>query len=197
MFHVKCSVCGWETNMTLSNIKKPQSCKHLDNYGFYINTQNFWKNKRLKNIFKGMKRRCYNKNDKNFSSYGAVGVDICENWLCNHTNFEDWALSNGYEENLTIDRINSKLGYCPENCRWVTAKNNAKYKSTTRILEVNGLFHTGKEWAQILGVGTNIINTMLRNNNEETVVEFIKLRLLDMSKKPKSRQSWLNIYGLE
>lgn len=144
-----------------------------------------------------MKRRCYVSTDKNFNIYGGKWIKIYHEWLENHSKFENWSIDNGYKDNLTIDRIDSTKDYCPENCRWISLTDNAKYKSTTRIINVDGIEHTGRDWTQILGVGTNIINTMLRNNDKETVVEFIKLRLLDMTKKPKSRQSWLNIYGLE
>ena len=79
---------------------------------------------------------------------------------------------------------------------WVTGSNNAKYKSTTKMTTVDGVSHTGREWADILHVGTNVINTMLRKFPEEQVKEFIKKRKLDPSKHPTSHQTWFQVYEI-
>ena len=71
-------------------------------------------------------------------TYGGKGIRVCQEWLDNPELFEEWSLENGYEDNLTIDRIDSTKDYCPDNCRWVTLEDNAKYKSTTRVLDVDG-----------------------------------------------------------
>ena len=97
---------------------------------------------------------------------------------------------------MTIDRIDETKDYCPENCRWITLKNNSKYKSTTKITTVDGISHTGKEWADVLGLGINTINLMLRNYPEEQVQEFIRRRMADMNKTRRSHQTWMNVYGL-
>ena len=75
-----------------------------------------------------MKSRCYNKNTPNYKYYGALGVIICEEWKNNFEIFRNWALSHGYREDLTIDRINPYGNYEPNNCRWVDYKtqNNNK-----------------------------------------------------------------------
>lgn len=77
---------------------------------------------RIFKIFHGMKKRCYNPECVAYSNYGGRGIKICDEWLNNYTSFHDWALSNGYADNLSIDRIDVNGNYEPSNCRWVDAK---------------------------------------------------------------------------
>jgi len=75
---------------------------------------------RLYSIFSGMKQRCYNQNNSHYKWYGAKGITICDEWLGNNglQNFISWSLEHGYNENLSIDRIDSDKGYSPDNCQW-------------------------------------------------------------------------------
>jgi predicted XRE-type DNA-binding protein len=77
-------------------------------------------NTRLYKIFKGMKQRCFDKNFYGYSLYGGSGITICKEWQDDFKNFYEWAVSNGYSDELSIDRINPKGDYEPSNCRWVT-----------------------------------------------------------------------------
>ena len=76
------------------------------------------------------KRRCLNSHEKCFKNYGGRGITICNEWL-DFKNFEIWAKSNGYKEDLTIERINVNEGYNPENCKWITSKEQARNKTNT------------------------------------------------------------------
>lgn len=176
LFRIRCSECGWETNIAFRNIKRMGTrCTHKDVSEKYINFNSFkWDNPKLKYIFHGIKRRCYVSSDKSYHWYGAKGIKICDEWLSNPKSFEDWALSNGYQDGLTIDRIDSNKDYCPENCRWVTLEDNSKYKSSTSYINVDGEIHTGRDWAEILGLGTNRINTYMRTYGLDNTVEFIR-----------------------
>lgn len=82
---------------------------------------------RLYSIYSGMKQRCYNPNNQHYSIYGGKGIKICDEWLNKNglQNFIEWSLNNGYEEHLTIDRINSSADYSPQNCRWITSSLNS------------------------------------------------------------------------
>lgn len=83
---------------------------------------------RLYHIWLGIKYRCYNSKSKDFKNYGLRGIQMCDEWLHDFPAFQAWALSNGYADNLTIDRIDVDGNYCPGNCRWITVAENNKNK---------------------------------------------------------------------
>lgn len=196
LYHVRCSQCGFETNMTKSHLTQGSICHHKTLHGGYINHHIKWKNDRLHRIYRGIIKRCYNKHDKSYRWYGDKGVKVYDEWLNNPLSFEQWAFDNGYDNTLTIDRIDESKDYCPENCRWVTMVENSKHKSTTNEIEVDGVTHTGNEWADILNLGKNTINTILRTYNKDVTVAFIKARQQDMTKLRPHNKSWLSVYGI-
>ena len=85
--------------------------------------------------WKGMKRRCYDRNFSQYKDYGGRGITICDEWLYNFRTFYDWAMSHGYSPELQIDRIDNDGNYEPDNCRWVTPKENAnnRHRVNTEI----------------------------------------------------------------
>ncbi len=85
---------------------------------------------RLYRIWRGIKVRCYDAHHKDFRDYGAKGVTICDEWRDDFQAFYDWAMANGYEENLSIDRIDNSKGYSPDNCRWADNIQQANNKTT-------------------------------------------------------------------
>jgi hypothetical protein len=174
LYRVKCSECGWETDMQKRHISDTKECTHIGIDGVYKEYTTIWKNKRIGSIFRGMKTRCYNMEDKSYKWYGAKGIKICDEWMRCPELFEEWSLNNGYKDNLTIDRIEEDKDYCPENCRWVTNENNAKYKTTTSYIEIDGEVHTGRDWSEKLGLGTNRINTYIREHGLENTKEFVR-----------------------
>lgn len=169
-----CNICGFERIARYHDLKMSTECSHTRIDGKVAFNRTGWNNRRIQEIFYGMRQRCYNKNNKNYKWYGAKGIKICDNWMDNPTLFEEWALQNGYQDNLTIDRIDEKKDYAPDNCRWITDVQNTKYKSTTSLICVDEEKHTGREWSKILGFGINTINKYIKKYGKENTVEFIR-----------------------
>lgn len=86
---------------------------------------------RIKNIWSGMVNRCNNANNPAFCNYGGRGISVCDEWESNFEAFYEWAMANGYEHELTIERKNNDGNYEPSNCKWATRKEQAKDKRHT------------------------------------------------------------------
>jgi hypothetical protein len=131
-------------------------------------------NKRLRNIYNGMKTRCYYENCEAYKNYGGRGITICDEWLnserlsprrCSPSKglvaFVNWALSNGYSDDLTIDRIDVNKGYSPNNCRWITKKEQGFNKRTNHLVTYKGETKTLKEWCDYLHLNYTTIKARI------------------------------------
>lgn len=88
---------------------------------------------RIYRIYKNMLDRCRNHNGNRWHRYGGRGITVCDEWKNSFEQFYEWAMNNGYSDELTIDRINNDGNYEPSNCRWATYKEQANNKSTNRV----------------------------------------------------------------
>lgn len=127
--------------------------------------------KRLYHIWQGIKNRCLDVNNHRYSRYGGRGISICEEWLV-PDNFFNWAFENGYEEHLTIDRIDNDRNYEPSNCRWTTAKEQNRNRSTNIKIEYEGKEITLVELSEITGISYGCLNA--RYNKGKRGYELIK-----------------------
>lgn len=112
---------------------------------------------RLYNVWKDMKKRCYNPNSHSYKNYGAKGIKVCDEWKDNFIAFHDWSFANGYDENAefgkcTIDRINVGGDYSPENCHWVSLKEQANNRTNSSQITFNGKTDTMSNWAREVGI---------------------------------------------
>lgn len=112
---------------------------------------------RLYIIWRGVIGRCEFDYCTNYDMYGGRGIKINEHWKCDFSNFEKWALENGYKENLTLDRIDVNGNYEPDNCRWVTMKEQNRNKTNTVYMTVGGFKKCVGEWAEITGINYGTI----------------------------------------
>lgn len=109
-------------------------------------------NNRLYNIWYNMNRRCYNVNSKDYKNYGAKGIEVCNEWKKDFMNFYDWAMSNGYEKNLTLERKNNQGNYEPLNCKWATILEQHRNYSQNRNFTINNKTKCLTEWCELYGV---------------------------------------------
>lgn len=196
IYKCRCTFCGLETIRSFTEMNRVSKCTHENKIGEYKDFTLYWKDKRIQEIFKGMVCRCYTETNRDYRWYGAKGIKIYDEWMRNPTLFEEWAINNGYSDNLTIDRINPSKDYCPDNCRWISLVDNAKYKSTTRLIEVNGERHTGREWSAIIGYNINLINRYIRLYGLDDTKEFIS-RIMnnpELASKKDHNESLFDLY---
>ena len=157
MWHCRCS-CGNERDVYANSLttgrstscgcKAKETAKKTAKKNFTTHGQT---NTRLYQIWAGMHKRCENCNASNYSDYGGRGISVCDEWN-DFVPFHDWAMANGYTEELSIDRINVDLNYTPENCRWVGSVAQANNRRSSRYYEYNGETHTISEWSKILNI---------------------------------------------
>ncbi len=115
---------------------------------------------RIMNIWRGMKDRCNNPNNKAYKIYGAEGKTVCEEWQ-EFQAFYDWSMANGYRDDLTIERINSAKGYSPDNCKWANREEQANNMRTNRLIPYGEETHTIAEWAKIKGLSYTALKQRL------------------------------------
>lgn len=170
----KCE-CGKETKVCISNLRGG----HTKSCGCYAIEQVRLKkaglkhgksHTRLYHIWQGMKARCTNIGSRDYSDYGGRGIRISKEWENSFEKFYSWAMSNGYKDNLTIDRIDVNGNYEPLNCRWVDVKTQNRNKTTTNYISLNGITKSIGEWHELLGIP---VSTIVNRKNKGLPPELI------------------------
>lgn len=143
--------CGNESIVYANNLKrgttKSCGCKRYNKVTIHGKSRT-----RLYNIWGLIIERCTNGNNPSYKNYGGRGITMCDEWRNNFEEFRNWALANGYEENLTIDREDNDGNYEPSNCRWVTRSRQANNKRSNHLLTYDNETHTLTEWAKLTGI---------------------------------------------
>lgn len=125
-------------------------------------------------------KRCLIKSCSAYYEYGGRGIKICNEWLNDFMNFYNWAINNGYKEDLTIDRINNNGNYEPQNCRWATPKeqaNNRRKEITSRYLTYKDKTQTVKEWCNEYDINYSTLScriNKLKWSDEKALKDFVE-----------------------
>jgi hypothetical protein len=124
--------------------------------------ENRWQNHkkhhhRLYRIWTDMRRRCLKENRPEYKNYGAQGIKVCQDWDNDFVSFHNWAMSNGYSDNLTIDRINPFGDYEPTNCRWITNQEQQRNRKHHVTVFINGESKKLWELEALSGIPVKVI----------------------------------------
>lgn len=122
-------------------------------------------NTRLFIIHRAMKRRCYDKRVKQYKNYGARGIKVCDEWLNSLESFAKWSYDNGYNDTLTIDRIDNNGNYEPNNCRWVDQQTQQNNKRNNIKIEHNGKIKTISQWSKELDISYSKLYSRIVKKN--------------------------------
>ena len=121
-------------------------------------------NTRLHKIWSGIKQRCYAKYSKDYKNYGQRNIIMCDEWKNDFKKFYDWAIDNGYKDNLTIDRIDNDGNYEPNNCRWATLEEQANNMRNNHLLTFNNKTQTMSQWAKEYNMSKYLLQHRIASN---------------------------------
>ena len=164
MWLCKCD-CGKEVHIRSFDIgKKTFSCGCYQIEQSVKATKKHGKSDtRIYREWAAMRNRCGNENMEHYDCYGGRGITVCKEWQDSFDVFYQWAMENGYKENLTLDRIDNNLGYSSENCRWATVKEQSNNRRTNHFITYQGKTQTIQMWADEIGVSSRLISHRLQN----------------------------------
>lgn len=156
--------CGNETIVSAANLHNGYTVSCGCMKGFHLRKHGH-SGERLYKIWKGMKNRCRNENDPGYKNYGAKGITVCDEWKEGFNTFMEWALNNGYKDNLSIDRTNVNGNYEPSNCRWATRKTQANNTTRNHYITHDGETKTMKEWSEHYGIPYSTFRSRIAHTN--------------------------------
>lgn len=163
MYVCKCA-CGTVRPVSIAAIKNGHtiSCGCLQKeVARKLKTKHGDIHTRLYKIWQDMRCRCKYPSSKYYYMYGGAGIFVCPEWD-NYEIFRHWALTHGYDDTLSIDRIDGKKNYEPTNCRWITMKQQQRNKRTNRLITLGNKTQCVTDWCEELHLNRNTINKRLR-----------------------------------
>lgn len=156
----KCD-CGNVTEVQRGHLQNghTKSCGCLTHKPNKNNLKHGLCNTRLYNIYRGMKQRCYYDKHSHYKDYGGRGITICKEWLHDFQAFYDWSVTHGYDDNLTIDRVDNNKGYSPDNCRFVSNFEQQNNRRDNVYLTYDNKTLSIRDWAKELNVNVKTLYT--------------------------------------
>ena len=171
LWYARCKCdCGnerevYKYSLTAKSPTTSCGCRLKEIHENRFHTKHNMGNTSLYNRWVGMKGRCYNSNNKKYKNYGARGIQVCGEWLDSFENFYSWAIQNGYNDRLTLDRIDVNRDYEPNNCRWVDMITQENNRTNNRIVHYNGNEYTLFDLSQISKVGYKTLHQRIYQYN--------------------------------
>ena len=155
----------------ISGATKSCGCikKEQDKINLTANHKHKMSGTRIYETWQDMKRRCYNKQNARYDRYGGRGITVCDEWLNNFQSFYDWAISNGYSDDLTIDRIDNDGNYEPSNCRWSTAKEQCNNRGSNININIGNATKSLMCWCEIFNVDYKKVYARYKRNGYEGI----------------------------
>lgn len=153
----------------IKHAPRKSSGKDNNNYkvGFALHKKLYW-------VYYAMLDRCYDTKSPRYKDYGARGIKVCKEWKEDNKTFFAWAIANGYREGLTLDRLDNDKGYSPDNCSWITNKENCNHNRRTHFLTYQGKTQSLKKWSEETGINYSTLRN--RANRSKMSVEDILRR---------------------
>ena len=125
-------------------------------------------------VWHGMKERCNNPNAENYEWYGGRGITVCEEWSEDFTSFYNWAIENGWQKGYELERIDNSKGYGPDNCTWITHKQQCRNRRSNKAIEIDGESKLMCEWEEELGLKPKALAKMKYRIGEDKMIERVK-----------------------
>lgn len=166
--------CGGESVVNYHNLKNnhTKSCGCLRRERtIEANTTHGLRKTRLYRTWRHMRERCYYPKENRYAQYGGRGITVCDEWKNDFHAFYAWAMANGYNDGLSIDRIDVNGNYEPSNCRWATLEEQANNKRTSHLITIGGETLTLSEWlAKVNLTSRAFYNRVKKGMSEEQAI---------------------------
>ena len=150
------------TNALTSGKSKSCGCLRTERLIKY-STKHNQRHTRIYELWKAMKNRCYNSNISCYKNYGGRGIKVCDEWKNDFQAFYNWSMDNGYNESLSIDRIDNNGNYEPSNCRWTDRTTQANNTRTNHYITFNGETKTLTQWAREYSLNVSCLRARIEN----------------------------------
>jgi hypothetical protein len=137
--------------------KKSCGCKTNRHY----NRTHGMSKTRIYHEWLSMRKRCNNENDKDYYRYGGRGIKVCDDWNESFERFYEWAMNNGYQDNLTIERLDNDKGYNSENCKWIPMSEQSNNREFCRLFTYNGKTQNLHRWCLEMNVDYKLVNNRI------------------------------------
>ena len=151
---------------------------------------------RIKHIWYGMRKRCYQKGCIAYPFYGGRGITMCDEWFNDFNTFYTWSIQNGYSDTLSIDRIDVNGNYCPDNCRWATRHVQGFNKTNTIRVSVDGKLKTIDEMSKESGLPWSVIYGRIsgsrnKEHSSKDIYSTPNRKLIKINGEEKTIGAWL------